>query len=54
MYAYPFDFFGDVPYENITLDTSLDYRELLPSGQRYVKIRDVMDTRGKSFCYTYA
>ena len=54
MWAYPFNFFGDVPYTNITLNTWLDFWELLPSGERYVKIADVMDIRGGSFCYDYA
>ncbi|KAJ9144979.1 Tyrosinase [Pleurostoma richardsiae] len=54
MWAYPFNFFGDVPYTNITLNTQLDFWELLTSGQRYVKIADVMDIRNGSFCYDYA
>jgi tyrosinase len=55
MWAYPFNFFGDVPYTNITLDTELDFQGLLGSrpADRFVKIKDVMDVRGGRFCVSY-
>ncbi|KAK1772866.1 hypothetical protein QBC33DRAFT_584298 [Phialemonium atrogriseum] len=52
MFAYPYNFNGDIPYKNITLDTVLNYRELLPTS-RPVKIKDVMDTESGRFCYKY-
>ncbi|KAH8900366.1 Di-copper centre-containing protein [Thozetella sp. PMI_491] len=52
MFAYPFDFQGEVAYQNITLDTELDFWELL-EDVRYVKISEVMDIYSAKFCYTY-
>lgn len=52
MFAYPFNFNGDVPYTNITLNTVLNYQQLL--GDSVVQIKDVMDTRKGRFCYRYA
>lgn len=49
-FAYPFNFFGDIPYKNITLDYSLSY----PNFGSNITIRDVMDTEGGLLCYTYA
>lgn len=53
MFAYPFDFNGDVPYTNITLNTALNYWELL-GNSKTVPIKDVMDIRSGRFCYDYA
>lgn len=55
MWAYPFDFFGPVPYNNITLETQLDFKALLGSSaaDRYVKIKDVMDSQGANLCVKY-
>ncbi|CAI4211702.1 unnamed protein product [Parascedosporium putredinis] len=55
MWAYPFNFFGDVPYTNITLETLLDFKGLLgsSSADRYVKIKDVMDSQGPNLCVFY-
>jgi tyrosinase len=49
IFAYPFDFFGPIPYTNITLDYELEYEHF---GSN-VKIRDVMDIEGHNLCYTY-
>ncbi|KAH7137019.1 hypothetical protein B0J13DRAFT_587135 [Dactylonectria estremocensis] len=51
-YAYPFNFFGDRDYQNITLDYVMDFSNLIPSRQ-YVTVKEVMDTQGGRFCYTY-
>jgi tyrosinase len=50
MWAYPYNYFGDIPYKNITLQTTLNYGLIASS----VKVADVMDTQGGPFCYTYA
>jgi tyrosinase len=39
MGAYPFNYFGDVPYHNVTLDFVLEYPEMGAN----VTIRQVMD-----------
>lgn len=44
-FAYPFDFFGAVSYQNVTLDYTMDFDNLLPDRE-YLKIRDVMDIKG--------
>lgn len=52
MFGYPFDFMGDIPYTNITLNTELNFRELFGTSDT-VKIADVMNTRSGRFCYKY-
>ncbi|KAF4833141.1 N-acetyl-6-hydroxytryptophan oxidase ivoB [Colletotrichum siamense] len=49
MFAYPFNFFGDVPYENITLQYPLSF----PNFGKDMVVSDVMDIRGGPFCYEY-
>jgi len=44
MWAYPFNFFGDIPYANVTLDWVLEYGALAPNRT----VRSVMDAR--QFC----
>ncbi|KAH8885499.1 Di-copper centre-containing protein [Thozetella sp. PMI_491] len=50
MWAYPYNYWGDVPYKNITLDFTLQYPNLASN----VTIRDVMDITGGELCYVYA
>jgi tyrosinase len=50
MWAYPYNWFGDVPYKNITLDFQLAYGQLGAT----VNISQVMDTTSGVLCYTYA
>ncbi|CAM1501037.1 Fc.00g101990.m01.CDS01 [Cosmosporella sp. VM-42] len=52
-FAYPYNFFGDKPYQNITLEYQMDFQKLIP-GKQYIKVRDVMDIQGGELCYTYA
>ncbi|ORY57455.1 uncharacterized protein BCR38DRAFT_449179 [Pseudomassariella vexata] len=47
--AYPFLFFGDIPYNNVTLDYELDLGMI--GGN--ITVRDVMDTTAGKLCYTY-
>lgn len=49
MWSGEYAYFGDVPYENITLDTPLDYDNMAET----ITIRDVMDTESGLFCYVY-
>lgn len=49
-WAYPYNYFGDKAYKNITLDFEMDLGEIGGS----VKIRDIMDAQGKYLCYTYS
>ena len=49
MYAYPFNYFANLPYQNITLESELQY-PLMAEG---IKIADVMDTRAGPLCYRY-
>ncbi|KAF4950550.1 hypothetical protein FGADI_8109 [Fusarium gaditjirri] len=49
-YAYPYEFFGEKEYKNITLAYAMDFKNLLP-GRRYVTVEEAMDTQG--LCYTY-
>ncbi|TVY82856.1 Tyrosinase ustQ [Lachnellula suecica] len=49
MFAYPFNFFGDIPYTNITLDYPLHYDNFGDD----VKISDIMDTAADNLCYQY-
>jgi tyrosinase len=51
--AYPFNFFGDIPYTNITIDYEMDFYELVP-GQQTVKVADVMNIQSGLLCYGYA
>ena len=46
-FAYPYNFFGDIPYKNVTLKTSLNYGPFAET----IKIQDTMDVG--SLCYTY-
>ncbi|KAM7194203.1 hypothetical protein V8F33_007349 [Rhypophila sp. PSN 637] len=49
MFAYPFDWFGPVPYQNVTLNSDLNF----PGLGNTIKISDVMDTQDKILCYKY-
>jgi tyrosinase len=49
MWAYPYNFFGDIPYVNITLDYQLVYGELGAA----LNVSEVMDLEAGSLCYTY-
>ncbi|PNP78497.1 hypothetical protein FNYG_08127 [Fusarium nygamai] len=51
-YAYPYNFFGDKEYKNITLAYVMDFRNLLPD-RRYITVEEAMDTQGERLCYTY-
>ncbi|KAM5352194.1 hypothetical protein ACJ41O_004917 [Fusarium nematophilum] len=51
-FAYPFAFFGDKEYRNVTLDYKMNFDKLVP-GKKHLKIRQVMDTQGGELCYTY-
>ncbi|KAK7917253.1 hypothetical protein PG985_010861 [Apiospora marii] len=48
-WAYPYNYFGDIPYKNVTLETPLYFEQL--GGVR--KIADTMDIQGGPFCYDY-
>ncbi|KAH6648602.1 hypothetical protein BKA67DRAFT_575316 [Truncatella angustata] len=47
-WAYPFNFFGDIPYKNVTLEFVMDFGQIGNS----TKIKEVMDTQ-QQLCYTY-
>ncbi|KAI1866490.1 hypothetical protein JX265_007791 [Neoarthrinium moseri] len=49
-FAYPFNFFGDVPYKNVTLDYVMNFGQMSDS----IMIREVMDSKGGKLCYSYA
>lgn len=49
-WAYPYNYFGDKPYKNITLDYELNLGEI--GG--IVKVREVMDILDASLCYDYS
>ncbi|KAF6828587.1 hypothetical protein CPLU01_08456 [Colletotrichum plurivorum] len=49
MYGYPFDYFGDVTYENITLQYQLSFPNFGPD----MAVSDMMDIHGGPFCYEY-
>ncbi|ORY55906.1 uncharacterized protein BCR38DRAFT_528749 [Pseudomassariella vexata] len=49
MWAYPYNYNGDIPYKNITLDTLIAF----PHVAETIPIRDVMDIQGGHLCYTY-
>jgi tyrosinase len=51
-FAYPWNFFGDIPYSNVTLDYEMDFMELLGT-KRFVTIGEVMDITAPGLCYTY-
>lgn len=49
-YAYPYNFFGDIPYQNITLETPLQFGEEADA----IVVGDVMDTETELMgCYIY-
>ncbi|KAM0808956.1 putative Tyrosinase copper-binding domain-containing protein [Seiridium cardinale] len=49
-FAYPFNFFGDIPYNNVTLNFTMDFGPLMQNR----KISEVMDPQAGALCYTYA
>ncbi|KAF2815951.1 Di-copper centre-containing protein, partial [Mytilinidion resinicola] len=49
-FAYPFNFFGDVAYKNVTLDFPMFFGKLGPE-KPFVPIRNVMDI--SAMCYKY-
>lgn len=49
-FAYPFNFFGDVAYTNVTLSFTLEYKGLMANRN----ISEVMDITSGALCYTYA
>ncbi|EWG47590.1 hypothetical protein FVEG_07657 [Fusarium verticillioides 7600] len=51
-YGYPYDFFGDKKYKNITLAYVMDFGNLLPD-RRYITVEEAMDTQGERLGYTY-
>jgi tyrosinase len=52
-FAYPWEFFGPKPYQNVTLNYDMQFGALF-AGRATVKIRDSMDSKGGPLCYTYA
>ncbi|KAK3934312.1 hypothetical protein QBC46DRAFT_359102 [Diplogelasinospora grovesii] len=50
MWAYPYNFFGDIPYNNITLQTPLKYTGVAST----ITVSTTMDIQGGPFCYSYA
>ncbi|KAH7055899.1 hypothetical protein B0J12DRAFT_656094 [Macrophomina phaseolina] len=50
-FAYPFDFYGETAYQNITLDYQMHVGSL--SNSSWVRVRDVMDIQGGVLCYDY-
>lgn len=49
MWAYPYNFYVDPPYENITLAFDLTFGGLGST----VPVSEVMDTTSGVLCYTY-
>ncbi|KAI1380758.1 hypothetical protein F4677DRAFT_441092 [Hypoxylon crocopeplum] len=49
-WAYPYNYFGDKSYENVTLDFAMDLGEV--GGM--VDIRDTMDIQASPLCYAYS
>ncbi|KAF4819289.1 N-acetyl-6-hydroxytryptophan oxidase ivoB [Colletotrichum siamense] len=49
IWAYPFNFFGDVAYENITLQYPLSF----PNFSGNMTVAEVMGIQGGPFCYKY-
>ncbi len=51
--SYPYNFTGpSPPYKNITVEHKLDLGPLR-EGKQYWTIKDVLDTQGNTYCYTY-
>ncbi|KAI5861276.1 hypothetical protein GGS23DRAFT_160792 [Durotheca rogersii] len=48
-WAYPYDYYGELPYENVTLDFVMNFGKVAPE----VKIREVMDIHDAPFCIAY-
>ncbi|KAK8068115.1 hypothetical protein PG996_007227 [Apiospora saccharicola] len=48
-WAYPYNYFGNIPYKNVTLETPLYFEQV--GGVK--KIADTMDIQGGPFCYDY-
>ncbi|ETS81057.1 hypothetical protein PFICI_06059 [Pestalotiopsis fici W106-1] len=48
-FAYPFNFFGDIEYNNVTLDYEMDFSPLGPNR----KVSEAMDPQAGPLCYTY-
>ncbi|KAH8886964.1 Di-copper centre-containing protein [Thozetella sp. PMI_491] len=48
-FAFPYNYFGDIPYQNVTLDTPLN----LGGIGGTIKIGAVMNTEGGNLCYRY-
>lgn len=48
-FAYPYNIKGDIPYQNITLETPLHFGVLADA----IEVGDVMDTESGLLCYTY-
>ncbi|CAI0643632.1 unnamed protein product [Colletotrichum noveboracense] len=49
IWAYPFNFFGDVAYENITLQYPMSF----PNFSGDMTVAEMMDIQGGPFCYEY-
>ncbi|KAF4633758.1 hypothetical protein G7Y89_g4358 [Cudoniella acicularis] len=49
IWAYPFDFFGAIPYTNVTLGYELEFEHFSSD----VKIGDVMNIAASNLCYKY-
>ncbi|KAK0610707.1 hypothetical protein B0T17DRAFT_621167 [Bombardia bombarda] len=49
MWAYPYNYFGDIPYRNITLEDDLVY----PLMANNIKIKETMDISAGPLCYKY-
>lgn len=50
-FAYPFNFYGDVAYQNITLDYQMHVGHA--SNSSWVRVGDVMDIQDGVLCYEY-
>ncbi|KAK0658285.1 Tyrosinase-like protein orsC [Lasiodiplodia hormozganensis] len=50
-FAYPFNFYGDVSYQNITLDYQMHVGHA--SNSSWVRVGDVMDIQDGVLCYEY-
>ncbi|KAI0851358.1 hypothetical protein F5Y00DRAFT_267959 [Daldinia vernicosa] len=49
-WAYPYNYYGDKPYTNVTLDFAMDLGDI--GGM--VKIREVMDVHDSPLCFAYS